>query len=269
MQIVRVMTFIINNKMAAEKCANTRKRLRQLFIDAARYQVDFMGGDANGAMYKYFKSQKCPSILKSSFSVMLRTYIKAMNICIDDPKKMIHAQMVSSNSADTLREIEKLCNDNQDPNPWETMGNENITIDCIVGVVFSWGHSPSLAAWREEKGEDLFRETNSSNLGYPEWSVKVSEYLMMLDNHHLWLRKMDKDWHTPLLLRIRTIPTRNIRRRTEEGKEKRRAKQREKNAQRWADRYPEQPQWQQPRRSWNSGDWQSSGWNQWWSGNRY
>ena len=102
---------------------------------------------------------------------------------------MIHAQMVSSNSADTLREIEHLCNSGGHTNPWEIMGLQNLSIDCIIGVVFSWGHSPSLADWREEKAEGIYKELAKPKLGYPEWSIKVSEYLMMLDNHHLWLRK--------------------------------------------------------------------------------
>ena len=53
MEKVRVLTFVINNVKAANSCGTVRKRLRQLFLDVARYQVDYLGGDANAAVYRY------------------------------------------------------------------------------------------------------------------------------------------------------------------------------------------------------------------------
>ena len=233
MEKIRVMTFIINNRAAADTNLNVRLRLRQLFLDAARYQVDYIGGDANGAIYKYFNGQKVSSIKNSSFDVMLRTYVAAVNTVIQNPEHKLHAQLVTSNSADTLNRLEDLFNNKRPDNAWAAMDDQCLNIDCLVGVIFSWGHSRSLAKWRTEHAQERFEALPDKLLGYPEWFIKVAEYPMMLDNHHLWLNTRgggDKDWHTPLLIRIRTLPTKNARKRTQNAQDRRRAKQNERRA---------------------------------------
>ena len=258
MEKIRVMTFCINNRAASDTVLNVRLRLRQLFLDAARYQVDYIGGDANGAIYKYFRNQPVSSIRNSSFDVMLRTYVAAVNTRIQNPEHKLHAQLVTSNSADTLSILGKLFNDKRPADPWSAMEDECLNIDCLVGVIFSWGHSRSLAKWRAEHAKALFDELPDKLLGYPEWFVKVAEYPMMLDNHHLWLNTRgggDKDWHTPLLIRIRTLPTKNARKRTQGANDRRKAKHSERRANK-------RTGWNYPQTSWSS-------WNQGWEDARW
>ena len=258
MEKIRVMTFVINNQAASNTNGNVRKRLRQLFLDAARYQVDYIGGDANGAIYKYYNTQDVCSIKNSSFSVMLNTYVAAVNTVIRDPKQKLHAQLVSSNSADTLDRLAHLFNVAKPADAWVAMDDQCLSIDCLVGVVFSWGHSSSLVDWRQEHAEEIFQRLPDRLLGYPEYVIKVAEYPMMLNNHHLWLNTRgggDKDWHTPLIIRIRTIDKKSLRKRTAAALGRRRDRNNERRA--------------ANRRSPPQTSWSSTSWNQWWDGTRW
>ena len=71
-------------------------------MDVARYQVDYLGGDANAAMYRYYVGQPVPSIATSSLKVMLNTFVGAVNTVIYDPQHKIHAGLITSNSQDSL-----------------------------------------------------------------------------------------------------------------------------------------------------------------------
>ncbi len=51
---LRVLVFHVNNVAAKVRPQLVRKKLRQMLMDCVRFQVDVLGGDANGAMYQYF-----------------------------------------------------------------------------------------------------------------------------------------------------------------------------------------------------------------------
>ena len=57
MGVARVCVFHIDNGSARTKRLKTRMRLRQMFADCIRYQVDFAGGDANAACYRWKGTQ--------------------------------------------------------------------------------------------------------------------------------------------------------------------------------------------------------------------
>ena len=137
----RVLVFQINNTMARERCSSTRLRLRQMFLDAARYQVDFMGGDANSAIYRYFKKQSVMSIAKSSFSIMLQTLVHSINQVIQDPAQKVHAGVVTSNSWEFFEKYSNIVNNHSSEEAYRLLNAEDLSIDCVVGVVLSWGHS--------------------------------------------------------------------------------------------------------------------------------
>ena len=274
---MRVLVFMIDNKVAAKNAHSVRLRLRQMFLDIARYQVDLLGGDANGAIYKYFPNQEICSIKQSSFAVMADTFTAAVNSTIQELHKKIGVQMVTSNSQETLERLALLYN--QRPGTDLGADSEDYNIDCMVGMLISWGHSDKFRKWRDEiPREETFEILEQ---GFPECEVKVAEYPMSLDNRHLWLNNTghgDHDWHTPLIVRYRFLPEVNVRKGTAAALERRHEKQRQKlvkKQEQWA-KETQQPQssssssWQW---TWSQQDWQtgssssSTSWKNTWSWN--
>ena len=240
---VRVMTFVINNVKARTHPQQVRLRLRQLLLDVARYQVDFLGGDANGAIYKYFPSQSIPSIRLSSFSVMLQTLIAAVNSLMQNPAHKIHADLVTSNPQENLLRLQTVFATLPNEEAWKVVEAEDLGPDCVLGVTISWGHSPPLTVWREEKGRELLSAQVDQVLGFSEFSVKAAEYPLLLTNRHLWLNtagKGDCGWHSPLIIRVRVAPDQNKRKRSAAAA----ARREEKKQAHWT--------------SWSSSSWKES-----------
>ena len=228
---VRVLTFVINNKKAAASLHNVRLRLRQMLLDVARYQVDFLGGDANAAMYKYFGHQPVPNVRQSAFIVMLNTLIAAVNSVLTAPEHKVHADFVSSNAQEKLMRIQTLFEQETSTKAWEIIQKEDLSPDCVVGVILSWGHSQPVMKWRDEQGAKQYSALAVKALGYTEFFVKTAEFPLMLTNKHLWLSTEgngDCSWHCPLFIRLRLLPDKNKRKRT--------ASKVEQRNQRWQER---------------------------------
>ena len=214
----------VNNTMAHERCAARRLRLRQMFLDAARYQVDFMGGDANAAIYRYFKRQPIMNIAKSSFSIMLNTMVHSINQVIQNPEQKVHAGLVTSNSWEFFERYSSIVNNHTSEEAHRLLNAEDLSIDCVVGVVLSWGHSNPLMRWREEKGANIVNRLADPTFGYPDFFVQVAEYPLLLQRKHLWLStrgRGDESWHSPLFIRLRTMEDRSKRKRSTEGYDRR------------------------------------------------
>jgi hypothetical protein len=221
---VRVLAFHINNVKAAKSPYSTRLRLRQLFLDVARYQVDILGGDANGAMYRYFPQQPIPSIAQSSFVVMLKTLIAAINSCVQDPRHKVHADFISSNAQDKLDRFQKLFTEKSPEVAWKIIEEDDGGIDCVVGVTISWGHSATATRWRESVDTTLLTALADPLLGYSEFVAKVAEFPLLLTNRHLWLNTAgngDCSWHSPLIVRLRLQEDQNKRKRSAAAQEAR------------------------------------------------
>jgi hypothetical protein len=216
LETVRILTFTINNKAATDTLDNVRLRLRQLFLDVARFQVDYVGGDANAAMYRYYRGQRVPCIEKSVFSVMKDTLVAAVNSVLTNSEHHIHAGMVTSNSQETLSSLVFLFQGDTEE-ALRDYWDQGLSIDCVIGVVFSWGHSATLQAWRQENAREIIPELVRPHLGFPEFDIRVADFPFFLENTHLWLRTTgngDTDWHSPLFVRLRTLETKNKRKRS-------------------------------------------------------
>ena len=50
-----------------------------MFATCGYYRVNYMGGDANSAMYRHFSNHICPGISDSSFVVCLKRCINALS----------------------------------------------------------------------------------------------------------------------------------------------------------------------------------------------
>ena len=48
---VRTLVFHVDHTAANTRVKTTRKRLRQMVLDCAKYQVDFEGGDCNASLH--------------------------------------------------------------------------------------------------------------------------------------------------------------------------------------------------------------------------
>ena len=277
LETVRILTFVVNNKAATDTLDYVRLRLRQLFLDAARFQVDYIGGDANASMYRYHKSQRVPNIEKSIFSVMKDTMIAAVNSVITNPEHHVHAGLVSSNSQEALNNLVSLFQTKTMEEGLQAYWDGDLSIDCVIGVVFSWGHSATLQSWRRENAQEMVSELSRPTLGYPEFDIRVADFPFYLENTHLWLRTTgngDTDWHSPLFVRLRTLETKNKRKRSAAAtvtrrerdfarmeargllKGKGKGKGKEKGKQ--PSPAPSSPPWQSRDSSWQS--WQSEAW---------
>jgi hypothetical protein len=188
-----------------------------MLINVVRFQVDFMSGDANGAMYQYYKSQSIPSIMESSLSVCLRRLHTARNralMCTTSRDYVsFDYQAISSNSCldldamdMTASEIEAAKADRSVIPPFSH------NIDCVVFTAFSWCHV--------EKGQQYYNTYWSVNdydsrvhdpIRTPQdFDLNVKEIFFGLDNQAMWLAHSDTDWHSPLIVAIRGRPTKNL-----------------------------------------------------------
>ena len=122
-------------------------------------------------------------------------------------------------------------------------------VDCMVVGVLSWAHVKEERCHKQEKLRD---EPFNEQRGHKDWDVRISGYALSLENRHLWIPECDGDAHSPVLVTIRPMSTRNERKRTPEGL-LRRAK-RAQHSQQTRDR--DHPRQQQPWRS-GSSQWRS------------
>ena len=195
-----------------------------MFLDIGRFQVDYVGGDANQGLYKWFKRQQVISIRQSCIGILLRDFVNAYNTIQSDPMFKIAADLVSSNAQEELESWSGAYEHMENEEVWNMYCNQELQLDCLVGIVFSWGHTPLTQAWRQNNLEELFDE-ETPNLGSSEYHLKVAEYALMLENKFLWLsvqKNGDTDWHSPLFIRLRLHDTKNKRKRTAEAAQRRR-----------------------------------------------
>ena len=71
-------------------------------VDIARYQVDFVTGDANASMYRANKSQTTYSIAESSLHKMMHAMGRFINYWTSGWPNYVDIQMVSSSSQEHL-----------------------------------------------------------------------------------------------------------------------------------------------------------------------
>jgi hypothetical protein len=241
MHTVRVLVFHAHCEGARIRCGNSRKRYRQMFYDIAKYEVDLIGGDANASMYRFFSTQRSPSIGQSNFHLMLQKFIRSINRLsggnteqnIKHLANKIGADFISSNSSEALLECGRQVAE----------GNGDL-VDCdtMVAVVVNWGHNVYSRIFRTQGiesqltpegryGRDInhigLRETSELHrarephlkalkdpLGIKEFLITTNEYNFGLGREHLWLGDNDNDWHSPLTVTIRPLEAQNRRKRS-------------------------------------------------------
>ena len=176
--------------------------------------------------------------------VMANTLVSIVNTLFQKPEEKIHVDLLTSNSQELLMRVETLFNNNRAFKAQQYMEDENLSLDCVVGLIFSWGHSAPIIKWREEFGAGLQSALADPLLGYSEFFIKSAEYPLLLTNRHLWLntkKNGDRDWHCPLFIRIRPIQDKNKRKRTAEQAAARWKAWQSKSWQKWQSAEENQP----------------------------
>ena len=231
---VRVLVYHINNKKASENVKIVRLRLRQMFLDAIRLEVDFMGGDSNAAIYKYFSSQPVASVKVSSFYVMLDHFVKVFNSLAKEVRPAdaeylrLGFQVITSNTEQMLRY--QMDYDAARGTPAAAAFPDEPEFDVVTFVALNWGHDYQSYNERFRTPE---KRNNRNRRSQPksseqevlpheiDFEIKTTEYLLNFNNELLWLKPEDKDWHRPLMVSVRPWCTKNMRKRRADARERR------------------------------------------------
>ena len=238
----RVLVFHCDNKAATSKHYVVRKRYRQMLADVAKYQVDFMGGDANASIYRSFNNQEIPCIAQSSLNHMVKTMVEFINRFSDNDILMGY-QMATSNSLLELRRLSRyygIPKHSRDP-------GQEPDIDCIVTYAFNWGHDDYTRKYRKtllesaHHGTDSAKHTwqNMEENGTTDFKLDIPEYFFQIASqlgNAFWLQgAKDHDWHNPLVIHFKSMHdfTKKEDRRSGEAKARRAKQARQKWESSW------------------------------------
>ena len=174
-------------------------------FDVVKYQVDFLGGDCNGSIYKYYNDNNHEfSIRDSNIAVILKKMVEAVNAVSKGLPTFTpcNYQLVTATSTRNLALIKEYYS-----LPEEERG-EYPDQDVLAVIAVSWGHTP--------KPQDSYYALQEHHPEIPEgeWAMHVCETALQLTNRHLWLGPVDQDWHRPLQVNLKPFWARNYQYRT-------------------------------------------------------
>jgi hypothetical protein len=238
MSKVRVLVYHIDNKKARETPQIVRLRLRQMFLDAIRYEVDFMGGDSNAAIYRYFTNQTVASVEVSSFHHVLDHFVKVFNTLAMETRPAdaeylkLGFQVITSNTEQMLRY--QMDYDEARGTPAFEAFPDEPEFDVVTFVALNWGHDYQSYQERfrtPDKRNNRWRRGDPKSTGLLhelpheiDFEIKTTEYLLNFNNELLWLKPEDTDWHRPLMVSVRPWCTKNMRKRRGDARERRQDK---------------------------------------------
>jgi hypothetical protein len=213
----------------SNKCGQmdtVRRHFEQFIRSCVKHRVDVLGGDGNGAAYKYFNNQKFSDPMNSSVCRIIRHVQEQWNT-----GKPVALRL-------TLDEISSSKLDN----------NLAFTCDdCCWVHVFGWGKTVASRAERlamlddqrparhnfssdeehkmaSQEWEDTLSQKANPRVTPREWHITDCERVKHITNEDLWLRKNDGDSHNPIIVRLKQFSEKNHRDRnpvrTRERKEK-------------------------------------------------
>ncbi|OLP82970.1 hypothetical protein AK812_SmicGene36333 [Symbiodinium microadriaticum] len=192
MNSMRVCVFHLSSHVASGQVSLPHEALASMFIDCLFYQVDFIGGDPNMALYRYSGTKQGSMDIQGGMYQSIITYFldgwkqspRVMPFCIP------RAQHCSANSLLLLKQYEDAlgCRPYKDcPKiDWNTFPG----LDPMVATVLEWGHSMTDDQWTD------FPEDTK------EFKLSVSEWLLNSTSANYLLNDRDYDSHVPLLLTV-------------------------------------------------------------------
>ena len=171
MNSIRVCVFHLSSHVASGKVSLPHEALASMFIDCLHYQVDFIGGDPNMALYRYSGTKQGSMHIQGGMYQSIISYFlegwkqspRVMPFCIP------RAQHCSANSLLLLKQYE------------DALGGRPYK-DCPK---VDWNTFPGLDP------EDA-----------KEFKLNVSEWLLNSTSANYLLNDRDYDSHVPLLLTV-------------------------------------------------------------------
>ena len=192
MNSMRVCVFHLSSQVASGQVSLPHEALASMFIDCLFYQVDFIGGDPNMALYRYGGTKQGSMDIQGGMYQSVITYLldgwrespRVMPFCIP------RAQHCSANSLLLLKQYEDALGGQPYKHCPKTDWNTFPGLDPMVATVLEWGHSLTDDEWAE------FPEDTK------EFKLSVSEWLLNSTSANYLLKDTDHDSHTPLLLTV-------------------------------------------------------------------
>ena len=212
----------LHHKWAIKSPAGARHFLKTVLQQVCHFKVDVIAGDANAALYKYYRSQEYQDLYDSSVAVMPREVQREVNTGHPFESKL-HIDYSANNHPPQRHAADDL--------------------DCWFMAILSWRKPVAPRIMRKlwsytttgqfanlrEQTEDNSRERGvesqlraAAQRGYPDpedsqdpmvappnHEIRQSGRVLELQNRDLWLRPTDMSWHLPILMTIREEPLKN------------------------------------------------------------
>ena len=189
---MRVCVFHLSSHVASGQVSLPHEALASMFIDCLFYQVDFIGGDPNMALYRYSGTKQGSMDIQGGMYQSIITYFlegwkqspRIMPFCIP------RAQHCSANSLLLHKQYEDALGGRPYKDcpmvDWNTFPG----LDPMVATVLEWGHS-----FTDDQWTDFPEDTK-------EFKLSVSEWLLNSTSANYLLNDRDYDSHVPLLLTV-------------------------------------------------------------------
>ena len=192
MTSIRVCVFHLSSHVASGQVSLPHEALASMFIDCLFYQVDFIGGDPNMALYRYSGTKQGSMDIQGGMYQSIISYFlegwkqspRVMPFCIP------RAQHCSANSLLLLKQYEDALGGRPYKDCPQVDWNTFPGLDPMVATVLEWGHSFTDDQWTE------FPEDAK------EFKLNVSEWLLNSTSANYLLNDRDYDSHVPLLLTV-------------------------------------------------------------------
>ena len=192
MNSIRVCVFHLSSQVASGQVSLPHEALASMFIDCLFYQVDFIGGDPNMALYRYSGTKQGSMDIQGGMYQSIISYFlegwkqspRVMPFCIP------RAQHCSANSLLLLKQYEDALGGRPYKDCPKVDWNTFPGLDPMVATVLEWGHSLTDDQWTE------FPEDAK------EFKLNVSEWLLNSTSANYLLNDRDYDSHVPLLLTV-------------------------------------------------------------------
>ena len=192
MNSIRVCVFHLSSHVASGQVSLPHEALATMFIDCLYYQVDFIGGDPNMALYRYSGTKQGSMDIQGGMYQSIISYFlegwkqspRFMPFCIP------RAQHCSANSLLLLKQYEDALGGRPYKDCPKVDWNTFPGLDPMVATVLEWGHSFTDDQWTE------FPEDAK------EFKLNVSEWLLNSTSANYLLNDRDYDSHVPLLLTV-------------------------------------------------------------------
>lgn len=184
---IRVLTIHISSYSFHHSIQRVRQLLRSIFSKAIMTHVDFITGDFNLFANRQFKTDTGGSHIGGVVVEVLKNVVRAMNIQLQ--------QSISYNVSSSTPP--------QDVFDFVAHNEANANLDCMLFISL-FHNKQQYTAERPPKIVDHLCLAH-------DYIHNISERPRQLSTYDLCLKRLDGDWHVPLIVRVSAHATRNKR----------------------------------------------------------